>query len=175
MDDERPPVDGPGDEDGPGTTLQFPSADFPALSTFRLRAPEGWSAIATADAVLGIRRDGPTNGGFRPNVLVNVHRLPRTGEPDRDLDRLLDGDHTLPAFEVVEDEQRSGDAPARWRRIAFLGPEGRSLVARRLMILVPVSEHYVDVVSAIGTWPSDGPSDVERDVESIVGSLQVGR
>jgi len=69
------------------------------LSTFRLQAPRGWSAIATADAVLAIRRDEPVAGGFRANVLVNVHRLPRTAEPDGDLDRLLDGDVTLPSFE----------------------------------------------------------------------------
>ena len=72
--------------------------------------------------MLAIRRDEPVSGGFRANVPVNVHRLPRTAEPDGDLDRLLDGDMTLPAFEVVEDEQRSGgEAPARWRRIRFPG------------------------------------------------------
>jgi len=171
--------------DDTGLLLQYPSDDFPATSTFRLWSPAGWSAVATAEALLAVRRDEPVLpvlpvlpvvGGFRPNVLVNVHRLPRTDDPGATIDRLLDGDIGLPSFEVLEDERRERDlSPAHSRLIGYAGPDGLALRARRVMILVPVSAHFVDVVSAIGTWPAAADADTRAEVEKVVGSLVVAR
>lgn len=162
------------DADVDGLVLEYPSADFPAPTPFRLHAPAGWHALAAPDAEMAIRRGDPV-AGFRPNVLVNVHRLPRTGDPDGDLATLLASDAELPAVQILDDDGRPGGvAPARWRLLRYEGPDGIDLTARRVMILVEVSDHFVDVVSAIGTWPTDAPADVVAAVETVLASLKVG-
>lgn len=160
--------------DDAALTLQYPSDDFPALSTFRLDAPTGWSALVMAEALVAIRRDEPSTHGFRPNVLVNVHRLPRSDDPWDALDRLLDADAQLPLVRVVDDQRRDDEpVPARWRRVDYLGPDEYELAARRLLLVAPTSARVVDVISAIGTWPLDADADIAAEIEAVVASVRV--
>jgi len=154
--------------------LQFPSEEFPAPSPFRVTVPAGWRAIPTGDAHLAVGMDAVVDR-FRPNVVVRVHRLARTGDADVALDVMLTGDDDLPALEVLDDERREGgQAPARRRLMRYVGPENTALEARRLMIFVPVSEHFADVVSAVGTRSVGAPADVAAAVDAVVDSLAVG-
>ena len=164
----------PSDDHDGWLLLQYPSEEFPAPSPFRVTVPAGWRAIPTGDAHLAVGMDAVVER-FRPNVVVRVHRLARSGDADADLDVMLTGDDGLPALEVLEDERREGgSAPARRRLMRYAGPENTMLVARRLMILVPVSEHYADVVSAVGTRTESAPDEVAEAVDGVVDSLQVG-
>lgn len=172
--DQRPTDRDDADADADGLVLEYPSADFPAPTPFRVRVPSGWHALAAPDAEMAIRRGEPVDG-FRPNVLVNVHRLPRTGDPDGDLATLLASDAELPAMQILDDDgRRGGAAPARWRLLSYQGPGDIDLTARRVMILVEVSDHFVDVVSAIGTWPTGASAGIAAAVESVLASLKVG-
>lgn len=164
------------DEASPdGLVLQYPSEEFPPPAPFQLTVPPGWRELVTPDAHLAVAMDEVIDR-FRPNVLVRVHRLPRSGDADVDLDVMLAGDDSLPALEVLEDERRDGPpAPARRRLMRYAGPENTTLIARRLMILVPRSAHYVDVVSAIGTRSAGAPAAVAAAVDAVVDSLRVAQ
>ncbi len=167
-------MEDPSDDRDDGLLLQYPSEEFPAPSPFRVTVPVGWRAIPTGDAHLAVGMEAVIDR-FRPNVVVRVHRLSRTGDADADLDVMLTGDEDLPEVTVLEDERREGGpAPARRRLLRYAGPENTTLVARRLMIHVPVSEHFADVVSAVGTRTVDAPDDVAAAVDAVVDSLKVG-
>ncbi|MFV0307272.1 MAG: hypothetical protein ACK5OX_05980 [Desertimonas sp.] len=150
----------------------FPSADFPGPTPFSLRIPLAWRGFAVPDAQLAVGAADPV-ARFRPNVVVNTHRIRRTASPELDVEMLVAGDDSLPGVEVVADDVDPGPPLARRRRLRHDGPENVPLLAIRLLVLVPVGDQLGDVVSVVGTAAYDSPPAVHRELEAVVDSLTV--
>lgn len=150
----------------------FPSVDFPGPTPFRLRIPATWRGFAVPDAHLAVGATDPV-AGVRPNVVVNVHRVARSADPELDLAVLVAGDDALPGVEILADEVRSGPLAARRRRLRHDGPENVVVVTIRLLVLVELDERLADVISAVGTAAADAPDDVLATLDTVVESLRV--
>ena len=86
---------------------------------------------------------------------------------------MLTGDEDLPDVEVLEDERREGGpAPARRRLVRYAGPENTTLVARRLMILVPVSSTSPTSCRPSAPAPSVPPATSPPPSTRVVDSLR---
>ena len=156
-----------------GIVLQYPSQDFPAPPAIRLRVPDTWLAVPVPDAVLAVR-DPAAVDGFHPNVLVRVRRAAARDTVVEDLLRTATLDDAPNGLEVVAEEVRADLAtPARWLLVRFRGPDGRGMLARHLLVYVPVSEHVASIVSVVGTIPASAAAELGPQMDRIVGSLRL--
>ena len=157
-----------------GLVLQFPSADFPAPPAFRLRVPATWLAVPVPEAEMAVR-DPDAVDGFHPNVVVRVRRTAASDTITDDLFRSVALENAAEGLEVLSEEVRVGlDTPARWLLVRFLGPDGRVLLARHLLVYVPGSEHVASIVTAVGTFPASAAAELGPRMDGIVGSLRLG-
>jgi hypothetical protein len=150
--------------------VQYPSEDFPAPPPIRLTVPGDWEALPRPDAVLAVRSRSAVDG-YRPNVVVRIHPI-ATDDLTAASPTAFDA---APAdFEVIIDEPRDlGDMRGRMTTIRQHDPDGVSLEARRLVVLVPGSRHVAHAISVIGTYPSTAPATVVDQVAAVVDSLLV--
>lgn len=158
---------------GESVIVEWPSAELPGISPFRLALPDGWTAVEPLDALVAMA--GPEVDGFRPNLIVFGARLPETA----DLAEVADGAlaHCEPAslvgpvLEQPDGEQLLAVAVRRGTCHA----EDLELV--QLVAVVAAEDLSTtglrSVFALLGTCPADRVDPDEAVLTDVISSFRI--
>jgi hypothetical protein len=161
-------------------TVEFPSAEIPALPSFTVAVPEGWTATASAEVLLVLlspERSTAEGGTFRANITVDATRVRSTATIDEiAASSLAHLEADYGRVTVLEVGRTDVDGrPAYAREVEFTVPGGPTV--RQIQVIADLglmaAPHLRALLSVAATCAATEATAFRATAHAVVASARI--